>query len=72
MKKNRYELIDKEPWYKNYPSPMAKWMYNLSVLGFCWFGKTGGMIWFVFFNPAIVILYITVAILFGFMYCGAK
>lgn len=65
MKKNRYEILDREPWYKNNPSPMAKWMANLSLLGFCWFGKTGGIIWFLFFNPAITLLYITLAVLFG-------
>ncbi len=72
MKKNRYDLINKEPWYKNHPSPMAKWMANFSVLGFCWFGKTGGLIWFVLFNPAIVILYVTIVIIYTLMCVGAK
>jgi len=69
MNKNscRYEILDKEPWYKNHPSPMAKWMLNLSLLGFCWFGETGGIIWFLLFNPIVVILYISACIVFTLM-----
>ncbi len=51
---------------------MAKWLANLSILGYCWFGETGGLIWFVFFNPAIVILYIAVGMLFALVHAGTK
>ena len=51
---------------------MAKWMANLSVLGYCWFGETGGLIWFVFFNPAMVILYVTLGIILTLVCYGTK
>lgn len=67
MKKNKYDLLDKEPWYKNHPSPIAKWLHNLSLLGFCWFGKNVGFVWYILFNPAIVILYISFGIVYILM-----
>jgi hypothetical protein len=63
MKKRFCELIDKEPWYKNHYSPFAKWLMNLCLIGFCWFGKTGGVLWFIFFNPASIMLYVATVII---------
>lgn len=67
MKQNKYSILDKEPWYKNHPSPMAKWLHNLALLGACWFkNEKLALVWFIFFNPAIVILYVTIAVIYLF------
>lgn len=72
MKKKKNDLIDREPWYKNHPSPMAKWLSNLSVLGFVWFNQTFGIIWYILFNPAAVILYLSIAVVFAIISIGPK
>jgi hypothetical protein len=63
MKKKCHELLDNEPWYINNPSPFSKWLMTLSLIGFCWFGKTGGVLWFLVFNPAAVMLYVVAVII---------
>ena len=68
MKKNRYDILDHEHWTKNHPSPMAKWLHNFSLLGACWFGQKGAIIWFLFFNQAMMLLYFTIIITFTLMF----
>lgn len=68
MKKHDLDFIDRDPWYKNHPSPFAKALYNLSALGFYWFkNKTAGLIWFMVLNPVTIV----VCLSFVFAFCVA-
>lgn len=65
MKNNKQDFLDREPWYKNHPSPFAKWMSNFSMLGAQYFkNKNLAILWFILFNPAMQILYIVFLFVF--------
>ncbi|MBN2777589.1 MAG: hypothetical protein JXR36_08095 [Bacteroidales bacterium] len=53
--KQKQKIFDDQPWYVNHASPLSKWLFNFSFLGFKISNRIG-IIWIVIFNPLAVML----------------
>lgn len=68
-KPKKMNHFDKEPWHKNHESPMAKWLHNFAMIG-GYLPNWLQIIWLIVFNPALVILYITIGCIVALFHFG--